>query len=218
MRSDDDEHEEENKTLATPNPVADAVEILAKTQGTQVPLQIPDPTQLPGFYTKDDAEWLPLEGETELWHQRFVRYYLSQGLNRTVAGAYRVFCRAEGRELKYSTHGCPTNWTDMARLHEWPERARAYDRHVSAIVNDQITRASLLLKLIAPEAVIALRMGLQSPRNSVNAAREILDRAGLPAVTKTILEDGSSISSDEMAAATKDLQDWTPDSDNESSG
>jgi hypothetical protein len=168
-----------------------------------------------GIPEPDDAAWLQQENENDLWYIRFAKYFLSLGTNRSVRGAYRLYCQMENVEMTSGVHGVNNNWIDSAVKYQWRERAAEWDKYLTSVVKNQLTKASMLLGLTAPEAVIALRLSLMSAKTRVAAAREILDRAGMGTARHEVLHQ-QPINSDEMADAQRQMEDWdaaNPDDD-----
>jgi hypothetical protein len=71
-----------------------------------------------------------------------------------------------------------------------------------------VKQAQLNLKLATVKAVDTLIAQLDSPRNGVQAAKEILDRGGIPGRSITDNITTVHISADDMAQAAREVEDW----------
>jgi hypothetical protein len=83
--------------------------------------------------------WTQQPGEPTLWHDRFVRFYLSQGPGRTLSEAYRSFQSQGGTGVDpvsrrcnggaNAVHRTPGPWYAASSKWQWASRAKAWDRH-----------------------------------------------------------------------------------------
>lgn len=150
-----------------------------------------------------------LDAEPDAWYFKFLKFFLNAGAGRSVAGAYREYCRSEHPERlddkgKVAT---PRVWAAVARQYEWRERAAEYDRHYALISVDSVSLAVEILRDAAPDAAEALIESLQNPKYKVSAAREILDRIGVP--RKTVQESVSmKITPEDLRKAREEAEDW----------
>ena len=153
-----------------------------------------------------------LPGESDAWYFKFLRFFVNAGAGRSVAGAYREYCKSEhpdrlGDNGKITAQHTPRNWAAMARQFGWRERASEYDRHYTGLAIDSVALALEILRDIAPDAALALVDSLENPKTRVAAAREILDRAGVP--RKTVQETVSMrITPEDLRKAREEADDW----------
>lgn len=132
------------------------------------------------------AIWLQMEGESDLWYRRFIAYYVPLGPSRNLTRAYMKFLKVEDPEKakKYAqTKGflqSASIWSEMSRRYQWRERAEAFDLYNMSESMSYVDQARETLLKNADAAAKALVDSLTSPRLAVAAAKEILDRAGLP--------------------------------------
>lgn len=161
-------------------------------------------------WDKDETPpWHPLEGEPSEWYTRFERFFLMRGPARSVQSAYRLWVTSEGREVGTKGMKDVTNvWTEMSRRYSWKARAFAYDGEINRRIMLQVEEASRRLRNAAPQAVDALVAALASPRLQVAAAKEILDRAGLPAVTRQEIRTHMSFTTEDMEEAHAEVAEW----------
>ncbi len=157
--------------------------------------------------------WDQLPGEPDRWFLMFQRYYIPQGIRRTIKGAVEAYCAAERphrldpKTGKLPYAGTPRAWSENAFKWNWKERAIAWDKQTNSEMLDTVQFALSILKDAAPDAAEALVEALASPRTRVSAAKEILDRTGLPAV-KRVESIGMSITPDDVQKAREELDEW----------
>lgn len=156
--------------------------------------------------------WDRLPDEPIQWYRRFERYYLLHGLIRSVRRAYVYFLK-ETDPVKYEEvqqRASPTlnTWNAAAIKWKWESRADAWDAERNDELRRKVQEGSLSLKDLTLDAISALQQALTNPRLCVSAAREILDRAGLPSVSKIEMSGKTSISADELAMASQELRKW----------
>lgn len=157
------------------------------------------------------AAFMPqqLSGETDAWYFKFLRFFVNVGAGRSVAGAYREYCKSEhpqrlDEDGKVHT---PRVWAAMAKQFNWRERASDYDRQHTFLAVDSVALALEILRDIAPDAALALVEALDNPKTKVAAAREILDRAGVP--RKTVQETVSmKITPEDLRKAREEASEW----------
>lgn len=156
--------------------------------------------------------WHRQSDEPLRWYQIFVKYYLGMGLRRTLHGAYLRFLEETDQQAaeKHLVEGraqAPARWRDMAIKWDWRKRAESYEEEQTALAQAAVDEASRMIRLEAPHAVRALILALDEMRNRVPAANAILDRSGLPAVTRQEVAN-VTISADDLAAARKEVEEW----------
>lgn len=99
------------------------------------------------------------------------------------------------------------SWSDMAKIWQWRARARAFDSLRNTESQKRLDEARTLLIEATVKAVHALIDSLENSKTRVSAAKEILDRGGLPG---TIVRENRIVpfTADELAQAQKELADW----------
>lgn len=159
--------------------------------------------------------WSRLEDEPIESYFPFSQYFLALGPNRSMLKAYRAYVAIETPE-KIKEDGIPSNtptiWSEWADKYDWLERAMAYDEMMFS--DDGVVElARQMLKNSTLVAAVALRKALDNPRQSVAAAKEILDRSGVLAATVQINAE-APFTADEMAAAAKEIAEWEENAKN----
>jgi hypothetical protein len=156
--------------------------------------------------------WMQQVDEPNEWHDKFLNYYLPLGPTRTLLRAFIDFAMATSPEQKILMSvrrpaSAPASWSTMAREWEWRKRASAFDLTQMEELVATKDMARLEVQMATLDAVRALKLALLNPRTAVNAAKEILDRGGLPAVTVHI---GKTVpfTADDLANAMKELDNW----------
>ena len=166
--------------------------------------------------------WLQMVDEPWNWFQRFIKYYLPLGPGRSLYGAYTQMVETEHPEVaaarRAKAESDPTfrkkkavainSWTKCARLWDWRERAKAFDRFTYKAAQAQVDNARITLLGSANKAALALVEALTNPRLQVAAAKEILDRAGLPGTTNVGLGPIEKFSADELSQAEQEVDAW----------
>lgn len=161
----------------------------------------------------ESTPWQRQEGEPVLWFDRFTRYFLVLGPARNLARAYQTFLSIENpRLLTGEDEDGPTEiitpgtWSKAADDYDWVRRAEAYDvlffsaGGAQALAREKIQNLTL-------KAANTLEIFLEHPRLGVQAAKEILDRGGLPS-TSAHLVGHATITADDMAAAVEEINEW----------
>jgi hypothetical protein len=160
----------------------------------------------------EPKKWDRLPDEPLQWYRRFERYYLLHGLVRSVRRAYVYFLKETDpdkyEEVRQRSSPTLNTWNRAAFQWKWEERADAWDAERNDELRRKVQEGSLSLKDLTLDAIEALHQALTNPRLCVSAAREILDRAGLPSVSKIEMSGRTSISADELATAAQELQRW----------
>jgi hypothetical protein len=158
---------------------------------------------------QDTAPWLQQPGEPYGWYGRFERYYLLQGIGRSVMGAEKLWKMDTGRPINRRVmHQASPMWVHWSRRCNWIARAQAWDQYMTKRATEDVAFAMRRLRQATPAAVNALITRLDDPKLAVQAAREILDRGGIPAVTKQQVTQAVSFTSDDMADAAKEAEEW----------
>ena len=158
--------------------------------------------------------WLQLEGESGLWYSRFLLYYLPQGPARTLTQAFVKHLKAEKPELAEEKEAqghyitAQRTWVEAARKYRWRERAEEFDRHSVMEFQQHVAEARRTLIQNAGEAAKTLVANLKNPRQGVAAAKEILNRAGLPSATIVGHTRVQPYSTDDFIRARAELENW----------
>lgn len=172
--------------------------------------------------TTQSYAWHRREGEPITWYKRFIEYYLPLGPTRTLLQASvleRAINTPDKIDKDSKPNTAPNEWTKACDDWDWRVRADAYDAFMYED-DGMIELALEKLRNSALDAVTALHDSLQNPRYAVAAAKEILDRAGLPATTNINL-GGARFTADDLSKANEELKEWqdqTAESEKESSG
>lgn len=158
--------------------------------------------------------WLQVENEPAMWYRRFMMYYLPLGPNRNLTRAYLKWLETEKPEkaaAKKATRAfinTSKEWSVHARKWKWRERAEAFDLHCSSEIFGYVDQARETLMKSANDAAEALVNNLTSPRLGVSAAKEILDRVGLPSTHLVGVGKIDPYSADELHRAEREVADW----------
>jgi len=169
--------------------------------------------------TEEAQIWEIQPDEPKRWYNIFVQYYLTQGLGRSVARAYRQFIADDKNitEAEAKLEPIEKHWVDMAAKWQWRKRSEAYDDYLTEMAMHTVAQAGLELRLSAFKAVQTLVLSLVSEKYGVMAAKEILDRAGLPATTRQEIESNVKVTADELTQAAEDAEEWEQKTYEESS-
>jgi len=174
-------------------------------------MTLPDPnlTVIPAL---PEASWLQMPREPMLWYLRFAKYFLPLGPSRTIVRAFMLFTAAENpnaRILKVRVGNfASTNWQEKSKAWQWHSRAEAFDRNNLLEYSTLIDTARNKLMHSLGVAVDALVGALDNPRLAVSAAKEILDRGGLPGTTNIGIGPASRFNADELSKAQAEIEDW----------
>jgi len=158
--------------------------------------------------------WSQMEDEPFFWYQRFVKYFLPQGPGRTLLKAYETMVAAEhpdvakARENSDKAHKAITSWSTKAREWNWRQRAKEFDHFAYRVAQYEVDKARVRLLGAADAAAKALVDALGNARLTVAAAKEILDRVGLPGTVNVGLGPIEKFTADEFRQAEQELQDW----------
>jgi hypothetical protein len=157
--------------------------------------------------------WDRMEGEPGTWYRSFRRYYITLGYLRTIRGAYLDFLKDVGDQAEAEYARTPDEWYVMANQWNWKARADAWDDHIADSAVTAVEEAAIRLKLATVNAVDTLISALTgSERYRVNAAKEILDRGGLPATVRQEQVTNLSFTADDLARAKDELKQWEQES------
>lgn len=156
--------------------------------------------------------WLQQEKEPDVWYQRFHKYYLVLGHGRTLLKAMMLFLQTEhpDRYMKFLENpkqSAGTEWSAMASVWQWRERARLYDMAAMTEAMEKVAEARRILLDNTPKAAQALVDSLLNPRTRVSAATEILDRGGVPG-TIVHEERVAPFTADELSKAQSEVSEW----------
>lgn len=158
--------------------------------------------------------WDRQEDEPEIWHAIFTDYYLPLGSRRSLRNAFEFYLRVERPQHYVSldpenVSKAPGHWNDMALQFNWAERALQYDEEkhpdFGAIY---VTQVLQYLQTNAMGAAQALVKALNNERTRVQAANSILNRSGVPEISKLELASTVTITSDDMARAAAQVEEW----------
>ena len=156
--------------------------------------------------------WMYQPDEPPLWYDRFSKYFLPLGPGRTLLKAFLSYLSVEEprRFAKYQTerrHSAEPGWSKAAGDYQWRERADQYDAFTYSEALFIVEMAKRKLLESSEKAVDALVTALAEGRLKVSAAKEILDRAGLPSTSKHDISV-SPYSADEFAKASQEVTEW----------
>lgn len=162
-----------------------------------------------GWEKEERPPWWPIEGETDAWYNRFERFFLMAGPARSLQSAYRLWVKSESGTLGLKALKDVSNaWNEKCRLYMWRERASAYDGEINRLILKKVEASRRRLQDAAPQAVEALIGALDDPKFRVQAAKEILDRAGLPATTRQEIRAAVGFTSEDLSDAEKEVREW----------
>jgi hypothetical protein len=158
--------------------------------------------------------WEQYPEEPDDFYHWFHDYYLPLGFMRSINKAYAEFVVKEEPSSAIRLNDParrwhePNVWSQAASQWGWLKRGLAYDAQMIDEAVKSVKQAQLNLRLSTVRAVETLISNLDSPRNGVMAAKEILDRGGIPAHSTSDVVTTVNISSDEMAEATAEVEAW----------
>ena len=164
--------------------------------------------------------WEQMDGEPQLWYRRFTSYFLVSGPGRTLYGAYELMVSTEfpsvakARKIAAAKPDAKpraqaiTSWGKVAKTWRWRERSMAFDRFTYKAASAQVDRARITLLGSANKAAEALVSALSNPRLQVAAAKEILDRAGLPGTINLGIGQIEKFTADELNQAEQEVAAW----------
>jgi len=165
--------------------------------------------------SEETYPWLAMQDEPSSWYKRFATYFLPQGPGRSLLQAFILMLNTEhpdvaaARKLKNKVeHAAADHWHKASRKWNWVARARAYDRFTYSRATAVVEVARLTILENANNAANALVAALTNDRLKVAAAKEILDRAGLPGTTNIGLGPIEKFNADELHEAEKEVAEW----------
>lgn len=161
---------------------------------------------------KVEYPWLQMEHEPDVWYRRFAKYYIALGPARTLLKAMMAYYQTEEPSqyeliLMNPRQSASSDWSKMSNLWMWRFRAREYDRIRYMEAQGVIDQARTTIVENTNKAALALVEALENPRLKVAAAKEILDRGGIPGVA---VRESRVVpfSADELAKAHREVSDW----------
>lgn len=161
---------------------------------------------------KIEIPWLQMEGEPDQWYRMFMAYYLTLGPSRNLTRAYLRCMEKERPHKKQVTEGTNLSvmveWSEAARLWKWRNRAEAFDLHSSSENFLYVDKARDILIQGTVKAAETLIAALDVPRTAVAAAKEILDRGGLPGTHLIGVGRIEPYTADDLHRAEQDLEEW----------
>lgn len=175
---------------------------------------VPTNTDAVQVVVVDETPWYRIDQEPWLWYNRFHDYYLPLGPGRSLPKAYEAMMLAEHHDEYVAKvnprkrHTALSNWIAAAKEWDWRERAQYYDRAVYRDAQGYVDKARITLLSAADDAAHALRDALDNERLKVAAAKEILDRVGLPGTTNVGVGPADKFSADELSRAEEELAAW----------
>lgn len=158
-----------------------------------------------------EIAWLQMPEEPEGWYNRFVAYYLPLGPTRNLTRAYLKFLATNNpKQLdKVNASGnIVSGWSEHANLWHWRERADAFDLYNASESFAYVDKARNILLQGTEAAAQALVENLKSPRLAVAAAKEILDRGGLPGTHLLGVGRVEPYTADDLHKAEKEVAEW----------
>jgi len=177
----------------------------------QVPAEVQVQVEEPTTYA-----WTQRDGEPWFWFNRFITYFLPLGPGRSIIKAYETMVAAEHPEVaearrrskkKMNATGA---WSKKARDWDWRDRAKAYDRFAYAEALAEVDKARVTLLESANTAALTLAGALSDGRLKVAAAKEILDRVGLPGTVNVGVGPIEKFTADELRQAEREVDEWEP--------
>lgn len=158
--------------------------------------------------------WIQMDDEPDMWYRRFMMYYLTLGPTRNLTRAFIKYLETEQPDAATLVRAdskfvnISRAWSSTARQWKWRERAEAFDLHSSTEIFAYVDRARDTLLKNADEAAQALVKNLTNPRLAVAAAKEILDRAGLPGTHLVGVSRVEPYTADDLRKAETEVADW----------
>jgi hypothetical protein len=170
---------------------------------------------------QDVRLWDQKEGEPARWYHIFTQYYLGAGFRRSVRQAWLNFVKEnDGEEAwKEVVHASPpSEWYQMSVRWQWYDRAEAWEEEQTELSMAAVSEGAKLLRLHTVDAVKALILALTSEKFAVQAAKEILDRGGLPSTSKIDATGAVLFTADDMAKAQEELNNWRRERESDENG
>lgn len=158
------------------------------------------------------SPWTQMVEEPTEWYEKFEKYYLPLGPGRTIMQAFIAFAKATSPEQSIlmtvsPPNAAPHSWSQMSNQWQWRKRALAWDAEQVRGAADQVMFARQLAQMATVEAVQTLRKALANPKTAVQAAKELLDRGGVPSVTIHAVKS-VPFTADDLAQAARELEEW----------
>ena len=157
--------------------------------------------------------WMQAADEPDEWYDKFITFYVPLGPTRTLSRAFEKFATANAtveQMVLLTTKRiiiAPNSWAKASGEYNWRKRAISYDAEQVKGIASTISQARQELQEATLDAVQALKKALNNPKTAVVAAKEILDRGGLPSVQvhaiKTI-----PFTADDLAQARDEVNEW----------
>lgn len=172
------------------------------------------PTPVPAPSDEDLViPWLQMDGEPQDAYNLFSKYYLALGPSRTLLKAYMTWLKMEhpDKAEKYALtpkNSATIEWSHYARAWSWRARAQIFDEVTFRNAQHVVAEARTELLSHAADAARALVAKLIDPRLGVAAAKEILDRVGLPAASIVGVANLTPFTSDDLAEARREVAAW----------
>ena len=167
------------------------------------------------LYDPDDltvVPWARQENEPLEWYGYFNDYYLALGPSRSLRKAFMTYLGINDPDsVEYYAERPNMNaakeWTRMYSGWDWRIRAREFDRATMLESRAIVAEARKILFESAKSAADALKDALKDPRMRVAAAKEVLNRVGLPAVTHVDV-NVRPYTADEYNKASEEVGEW----------
>ena len=115
-------------------------------------------------------EWERQEGESELWHQRFFLYYLSQIGNRSIRRAVMSWAKANEVSNEAQIKLEYIEWKEIAERNLWLEREIAFEEYQGRLVSAQEYD---VLERFKNQGLRISEGGMRSAQNAVAMTSEV---------------------------------------------
>lgn len=115
-------------------------------------------------------EWERQEGESELWHQRFFLYYLSQIGNRSIRRAVLSWAKANEVSNEAQIELEYIEWKEIAERNLWLEREIAFEEYQGRLVSAQEYD---VLERFKNQGLRISEGGMRSAQNAVAMTSEV---------------------------------------------
>jgi hypothetical protein len=163
-----------------------------------------------------ETPWLQMPNEPLRWYVRFMTYFLPFGPSRTLTRAYLAYLAAErpnavGLKKTANTVRGAVSWQHACHDWQWRQRAEAFDRLNLLEYVTLVDKARDKIMRSMEDAADALADALTIPRLKVSAAKEILDRGGLPGTTNIGVSRIEPYTADELHKAEQEVAAWEKD-------
>lgn len=159
-----------------------------------------------------EIPWLQKEGEPDKWYRIFMTYYLTLGPSRNLTRAYLRYLEKERPDKEITKETAADvrmrDWATAQREWNWRMRAEAFDLYSSSENFVYVDKARDILIQSTVKAAETLVKSLDSPRHAVAAAKEILDRGGLPGTHLVGVGRIEPYTADDLHRAERELAEW----------